>query len=67
MDKKKILNFGFALLFTILHIGSVTATWWVITYLFKEDFNHFLKIACVGMWIYLVFKYYLEKAEKSNE
>ena len=59
MDKKKILNFGVALLFTVIHVTAVTATWWVITYLFKEDFNHFFEIACAGMWVYLVFKHYL--------
>ena len=61
MNKDLLLDFGLALLMTIIHIGLVVFTLWLIARLLHEDFPHYLEIAGLGMWGYSVFKSYMRK------
>jgi hypothetical protein len=64
MNKDELLDFGIALLRTVVHIGLCVFVWWIITRLLHEDFPHFLGVAGLGLWASSVFRSYLRKDNK---
>lgn len=66
MSKKELIDIGTALILTAIHVGLTTLAWWLLTKLFHEDFEHFLFVASLGLWISYVYKFYLGKVKSTN-
>ncbi len=68
MSKKELIDIGTALILTAIHISLVILTWWLlVTKLFHEDFEHYLFVASLGLWITYVYKFYLGKVKNNNK
>ncbi len=64
MSKDELLDYGKALLMTVVHIGLVVLTLWIIAKLLHEDFPHYLEVAGLGLWGFSVFRSYMRKDNK---
>jgi len=64
MSKDELLDFGIALLMTVIHIGLCVFVWWIIAKLLHEDFPHLLTSAGLGLWGFSVFRSYWRKDNK---
>ena len=66
MTKKELIDTGIALILTVIHVGLTVLIWWLLTKLFHEDFEHFLFVSSLGLWISYVYKFYLGKVKSTN-
>lgn len=64
MSKDELLDYGKALLMTVVHISLCVFVWWIIAKLLHEDFPHFLEVAGLGLWAFSVFNSYMRKDNK---
>ena len=64
MNKDKLLDFGIALLMTVVHIGLVVFVLWLIAKALHEDFPHYLEIFGLAMWAASTFRSYYRKDNK---
>lgn len=66
MNKKELFNIGIALILTAIHVGLTMLVWWLLTKFFHEDFEHFLFVASLGLWVSYVYKYYVGKVNSND-